>query len=206
MDFRFRPYLANQKFVVVNGMKNDTDSFSETQTLEQARQFDLKALAAIYDRYNHGLYYYALRLLGDSSLAEDCVAEVFRRFLHTLQKGGGPRENLKGYLYRSVHNWITDYYRQNPQPALALDLDMPDPDDNPSEQAEIHMTTQHVRAALHTLTPDQQQVIALRFLEGWDIAEVATRLHKPIGAIKALQHRALAALQRLLLPDIKIEL
>jgi RNA polymerase sigma-70 factor (ECF subfamily) len=53
-----------------------------------------------------------------------------------------------------------------------------------------------VRAALRHLTPDQQQVIALKFLEGMSNQEVAEVLDKTVGSIKSLQHRALATLQR----------
>lgn len=182
-------------------MEKDSDS----HLLQQAHRYQMSALTAIYDRYNTGLYYYALRLLGDSALAEDCVAEVFRRFLQMLQNGGGPNENLKGYLYRSVHNWITDYYRKYPHPSLPLDTETPNPYDNPCEQVEKNITAQNVRAALGTLTPDQRHVIALRFLEGWDLQEVAVSMNKPVGAIKALQHRALAALERLLLIKMEAE-
>lgn len=182
-------------------MKNASD----TQLLEQARGFDLNALTAIYDQYNTGLYYYALRLLGDSALAEDCVAEIFRRFLQTLRNGGGPRENLKGYLYRSVHNWITDFYRQRPLPPLELDAEILNPHDHPEQEAETHLVTQHMRATLLHLTPEQRQVISLHFLEGWELAEIAEVMDKPIGAIKSLQHRALASLQRMLLPEMEMQ-
>ena len=90
------------------------DLTSDDELLRQARHFDLPALSAIYDRYNNGLYYYALRLLSDTVIAEDCVAETFSHLLKVLKSGGGPRDNLKGYLYRCVHNWVTDYYRRKP--------------------------------------------------------------------------------------------
>ena len=67
--------------------------------------------------------------------------------------------------------------------------------------AEDRISVQQVRAALRQLTPDQQQVITLKFLEGLSNAEVAAVLNKPVGAIKSLQHRALAALQRQLILD-----
>jgi DNA-directed RNA polymerase specialized sigma24 family protein len=53
------------------------------------------ALAEIYDTYRPGLYRYAMRLLGDASLAEDCVAETFARFLKALHTRQGPREHLQ---------------------------------------------------------------------------------------------------------------
>ncbi|MBI5944764.1 MAG: sigma-70 family RNA polymerase sigma factor [Chloroflexi bacterium] len=177
---------------------------SDDELLAQARRFDLASITAIYDRYNNGLYYYAVRLLGDTALAEDCVAETFSRLLKTFRNGGGPKENLKGYLYRSVHNWVTDHYRRKPTLELDLYSELPDPDDDPCQQTEQNITRQNIRTALEKLTPDQRHVITLRFVEGWDIAEIAESIRKPIGAVKSLQHRALSSLQRFLLEAEKV--
>jgi RNA polymerase sigma-70 factor (ECF subfamily) len=73
--------------------------------------------------------------------------------------------------------------------------------DDPVGSAERHLSEAQVRAALRQLTPDQQQVIALKFLEGLSNQEVADVTGKPVGAVKSLQHRALAALGRQLVPD-----
>ena len=177
------------------------NAISDETLLRQARSFDQEALAEVYDRYNNGLYYYALRLLGDPCLAEDCIAETFSRLLRALRDGGGPTDNLKAYLYRSAHNWITDHYRRIPPLPLDPDSDLEQPDSDPCEQAEQSIIQKRVRAALRLLTPEQQQVVALRFVEGWDLDEIAASLKKPVGAIKALQHRAVAALQKMLLKE-----
>jgi RNA polymerase sigma-70 factor (ECF subfamily) len=55
-----------------------------------------------------------------------------------------------------------------------------------------------VRRALLQLTSDQQQVIALKYWHDWKNEEVAQALRKPVGAVKSLQHRALASLQKIL--------
>jgi RNA polymerase sigma-70 factor (ECF subfamily) len=52
------------------------------------------------------------------------------------------------------------------------------------------------------LTEDQQQVVSLKFLEGWENDEIARALRKPVGAVKSLQHRALAQLQKILLDEV----
>ena len=52
------------------------------------------------------------------------------------------------------------------------------------------------------LPTEQQQVITLRFLEGWEIEEVAVTMKKTSGAIKSLQHRGLLSLQKLLAQEI----
>jgi len=167
--------------------------------LKGAGVFDRGSLAEIYDRYSPGLYRYAIRLLGDSDQAEECVAETFSRFLGAIKRGGGPREHLQAYLYRIAHNWVTDQYRS--QTALPLDPEYEieaDPDSAPQTSGSDVFLEDQVRRALMQVTPDQRQVIVLKFLEGWNSAEIAKAMKKSVGAVKSLQHRALASLNRLL--------
>jgi RNA polymerase sigma-70 factor, ECF subfamily len=179
---------------------------SEADLLYQAKAFDLQALAAIYDRYSPALYAYALRLLGDESLAEDCVAETFSRFLKTLRAGQGPDHYLQAYLYRVAHNWITDVYRRQPPPPFELDEALCVAEEQqPEAQLQQHMQQAQVRAALRALTPDQRQVVMLRFFEGLSNEAVAYALQKPVSAVKALQHRALAALRKWLVVDVDLK-
>ena len=58
------------------------------------------------------------------------------------------------------------------------------------------MAAERIRRALQELTPDQRRVITLKFFEGYSNLEVAELLNKPVGAVKSLQHRGLAAMQR----------
>ena len=169
---------------------------SDPELLELARQFDPQALAQIYDAYSPGLYRYAMRLLGDQNQAEDCVAETFSRFLQALKARRGPESYLQAYLYRMAHNWIVDQYRRDPVQPMELTEEHQDENANPEKDAGQHLRQERLRSAIKNLTPDQQQVIALKYLEGWENEEIARSLNKPVGAIKSLQHRALATLQR----------
>ena len=173
---------------------------SESKLLASARRFDLAALGEIYDGFSPSLFRYAIRLLGDADLAEECVAETFSRFLKVLRNGGGPKAYLKAYLFQMTHHWITDFYRRQPAPALPLDDEMADELDDPVQLAVQNIDCEQIRAALALLTPEQRQVVVLRFLEGWDNEAVAAQLQKPVGSIKALQHRALDTLRRTLVP------
>lgn len=169
--------------------------------LQRARRLDEKALNEIYGFYSPPIYRYAMRLLADQALAEDCVAETFSRLLTALNNGGGPKENLSAYLYRIAHNWITDLYRTRMEP-VDLDLDtIPDPEPNPGRELDRQEQAERMRQALRLLTPDQRQVISLKYLEELDHTQIAEIMQKPVGAVKALQHRGLAALRRLILKD-----
>jgi RNA polymerase sigma-70 factor (ECF subfamily) len=174
---------------------------SERDLLLKARQFDTYVLAEIYDLFSPRLYRYAVRLLGDACTAEDCVAETFSRFLQALRSQNGPRDYLQAYLFRTIHNLIVDQFRR--QPPIEILTDKLPGCENIEESADRNIRQHLVRAALRELSPAQLEVIALKFLDGWENEEIAQALNKPVGAIKSLQHRALIHLQKIL-PDEEI--
>ncbi len=175
---------------------------NEAELIQRARRLEGQALAEIYDAHNEAIYRYALRLLGDVLLAEDCVSETFTRFLTALSNGKGPRAYLQAYLFRIAHNWITDHYRRGaPETQTIDDVLGVAAQDDPEQEAFDSMQVRRARAALKLLTPDQQAVISLKYFEGWENAEVAAMLKKPVGAVKSLQQRAIAALKRVLLDE-----
>jgi len=170
---------------------------TQARLIAGARSFDRQVLEQIYDLHSPELYRYAYRLLGRQDTAEECVGEAFAHFLEALQKGKGPRENLRAYLFRTTHNICTDTYRRQPLQEDLLDDNLNDHTaDQPQFTVEQAHERREVRLALFNLTAEQRQVIVLRFLEGWQNEEVAAILKKTVGAIKALQHRALASLRR----------
>lgn len=172
---------------------------NDGQLLTKARTFDEQALAEIYDRWSEPIYRYALRMLGETDLAEECLSETFSRFLVALKNNKGPDNHLQAYLFRIAHNWITDSYRRPAPPSLPLSEEwMAAPEDEPTQVVAENMEKQQLLAALSNLTPDQRQVITLKYIEGWNTAEIARATGKPVGATKSLQHRALETLRGVL--------
>jgi len=172
----------------------------ERLALKSASAFDKQALVDIYEQHSAELFRYAVRLLGDSDMAEDCVSETFSRFLRVVQENRQLVVDVRPYLFRVAHNWVTDHYRRQPLPNLLLEDDIQaGPEDNPSHLLTEKLERERMLGALLRLPPDQRQVIELRFLEEWSHEAVAAALGKTSEATRALQHRALAALRRLLL-------
>lgn len=66
----------------------------------------------------------------------------------------------------------------------------------PATEADQREQNRAVQNALQKLTPEQQHVLAMRFGQGYSLEETAAQLNKNVNAVKALQFRALAALQR----------
>lgn len=179
------------------------ETVTDRELLQRAQKYEMQALAEIYDRWSPALYRYAIRLLGEADLAEECVAETFSRFLVALKQGHGPRDYLQAYLYRIAHNWITDHYRRSAPLIVPLDPNLhADAGAESSRQVIQDLERQQIRAAMSYLTPDQQQVIMLKYVEQWDNEAIARALGKPVGAIKSLQHRALDNLRRILLSGL----
>ncbi len=170
-----------------------------TTTLVNTQTIDREMLVGIYEQHNAELYRYAYRLLGDRDLAEDCIAETFSRFLHSTVKHRAEIDNVRAYLFRMAHNWITDHYRSSSPTALPLESEvLEDASSNPARVVAKEMERERIRATIRQLPEDQQRVIVLRVLEDLSHEEVAVILRKTPEATRALQYRAMKTLRRML--------
>jgi RNA polymerase sigma-70 factor (ECF subfamily) len=167
------------------------------RVLDGLHNLDQQSIGAVYDQYFSEIYRYVLYRLGDPTLAEDIASDVFVRLLESVQSGHPPQTNLKGWLIGTASHVVTDYLRQKyrrPEEEISESI----PDRGPSITAEVDQREQNriVNDAYAHLTPEQQHVLALRFGQGYSLEETATLMNKNVNAVKALQFRALAALQR----------
>ena len=168
----------------------------ETSLLERAREYDQAALSEIYDLYSRKIHSYIYRRLGDVHLAEDLTAEVFMKMLEAAQSKKFARISLSAWLYRIAHNLVVDHFRSQSQGEEPLGERLGAAIDDPTVVVEAKLAQQRLRAALSHLTQEQQQVIVLRFGEGLSAPQVAEVLGKSEGAVRAMQHRALATMRR----------
>ena len=169
----------------------------DDRALEGLQNLDQQAVGAIYDKYFSEIYRYVLYRIGDTTLAEDIASDVFVRLLESVQSSRPPQTNLKGWLIGTASHIVTDHLRKKyrrPEEEISESL----PDHGPSLAAEVDQREQNrmVNDAYAQLTPEQQHVLALRFGQGYSLEETATFMNKNVNAVKALQFRALAALQR----------
>jgi RNA polymerase sigma-70 factor (ECF subfamily) len=171
---------------------------SEHTLLERARGYDTDALGELYDQYAPLIYAYLYRRVHDAQLAEDLTGEVFVRVLQAIQSEQFWHTSFRGWLYRIAHNLLVDYYRkQPPVPMLALDEQLVAAQGDPDSALAEKLSRQDLLAAISQLTPNQQQVLVLRFGEELAAREVAEVMGKSVGAVEVLQHRALTALRRI---------
>ena len=166
--------------------------------LEYLQRLDSQGIGAIYDRYFPDVYRFVYYRLNDEQVAEDIASDVFMRLLEAVNKRSGPRTNLKGWLLSTASHVVADHLRQAyRRPTEALSDALPDGLASPlTEEVDRREMVDVVRQAYTQLTPEQQNVLALRFGDGYSLDETATVMQKNVNAVKALQFRALQALQR----------
>ena len=179
---------------MTQGTMSEKDSQQRTQNL---RGLDAKAIGAVYDQYFSEVYRYVLYRVGDQVLAEDIASDVFIRLLEAVRAGRGPETNLKGWLIGTASHVVTDQMRKKYRhPETEISDSLPDAEPSPAAEVDQRDQNRQVQAAYQKLTHEQQHVIALRFGQGYSLEETAEFMKRNVNAVKALQFRALAALQR----------
>lgn len=169
----------------------------DKQELKHLRALDPETISKVHNRYFPEIFRYARYRLGDPSAAEDVAGEVFVRLLEALHSGRGPSESLRGWLFGTASNLVSDSFRHRyKHETEELSEDMMVKGLDPHELAEQQDEFNVVRDASSNLTRDQQHVLALRFGSALSVQETANIMGKEPNAIKALQFRALGALRR----------
>jgi RNA polymerase sigma-70 factor, ECF subfamily len=172
---------------------------NEESLIRRAQQRDQVALTQLYEENFDRIYRYIVLKIGDRTEAEDMTQQVFLNAIQSIGSYSWKGMPFSSWLYRIAHNQIVDHLRKKSRRiTVPLDESIPAGEDDPRKTAELKIEIEEVTAAAKELTAAQQEVISLRFGGELSIAEVAKTMGKSEGAIKALQHSAIAALRKTL--------
>ncbi len=172
----------------------------ESQLIRRAIAGDTAAISELYERHVDAIYRYVAYRVDDPHIAEDITADVFLRALERLDQYDERGVPFAAWLYRISHARVVDHWRAtNRHPTIPLD-ELTDQELKGDDSGLATDVLQHraLREALKAITLDQQEVLVLRFMQGLSNEEISQIVNKTVGAVKALQHRGLAALARLL--------
>lgn len=172
-------------------MPTDTSS-NEKHLVQRAQQGNADAFIELYHHYAPLIYRYFLFRTSNSATAEDLTSEVFVRLVKSLQNYRDQGLPFSAWLFRIARARAVDHHRyQARRPIEMLSDQFLDPQSDPEGQAERRIEIAHLTRAIALLTDEQQMVIQLRFVEGYTLEETAQTMQKTVGAVKAMQHRAL---------------
>jgi RNA polymerase sigma-70 factor, ECF subfamily len=166
--------------------------------VEQAQKGNRDALEELYLLHFDRIYSYLHMSVGNRHDAEDLTTQVFVKMLESIGKFRWRSAPFSAWLFRIAHNLAMDHFRANKRWQPEEEVPEPDPGDRSAaeEEALESIGRESMLEMIGKLSHEQQQVLTLKFVFNFSNAEAATILGKTEGAIKSLQHRALASLQR----------
>jgi RNA polymerase sigma-70 factor (ECF subfamily) len=168
----------------------------------QAQGGDQAAFAAIYDHFAEPLFHYLLVRCHDAAAAEELTGELWMRVVERLPAfrcpSDNPRAAFAAWLYQIARNLAIDAYRRRNTTQVPLAETIPSGETPLDERVIGGEDQQELCAVLSKLTPEQREVLLLRFIEQRSTAEVAVLTGRSEGAVKVMQHRALDAAARVL--------
>jgi RNA polymerase sigma-70 factor (ECF subfamily) len=165
--------------------------------VEQAQQGKREALEELYLLHFDRIYSYLHMNVGNRHDAEDLTTQVFVKMLESIGKFRWRSAPFSAWLFRIAHNLAMDHFRANKRWQPEEEVPEPDPGEGSAAEREAleSIGRQSMLELIQKLSHEQQQVLTLKFVFNFSNAEAATILDKTEGAIKSLQHRALASLQ-----------
>ena len=154
------------------------------------------ALSALYDSYAGMVYAMGLRLLGDRSLAEDLVQDVFTSVWSKAESFDPSRASPMTWIYRIARNRSTDLdRRRRARPASAGSDPLVYLVGSDTRRLAERLD---VAEALSRLSPDHQEVLILAYLKGLTQREIALTLDVPLGTVKSRTTSALKAMRKVM--------
>ena len=173
--------------------------------VERAQQGDRDALEELYLIHFDRIYSYLHMSVGNKHDAEDLTTQTFLKMLESIKRFRWQSAPFSAWLFRIAHNLAMDHFRARRR--WQPEEEVPEPRDSEEPSAEFEamqsIGRQSMMELIDKLSPEQQQVLTLKFVFNFPNADVATILEKTEGAIKSLQHRALASLQKQIAQDTK---
>ena len=166
--------------------------------VDRAQKGDRDALEELYLIHFDRIYGYLHMSVGNRHDAEDLTTQTFLKMLESIGKFRWRSAPFSAWLFRIAHNLAMDHFRSRRRWQPEEEVPEPPGEEEPSAELSAMQTIgrESMLKLIERLSPEQQQVLTLKFVFNLPNAEVAAILDKTEGAIKSLQHRALVSLQK----------
>jgi RNA polymerase sigma-70 factor, ECF subfamily len=176
----------------------DAEKAEVRRLVGRAQEGDRAALEELYLLHFDRIYSYLFLSVGNRQDAEDLTNQTFVKMMESIQRFEWRKVPISAWLFRIAHNLAVDQFRAGRR--WQPQEEVPEPPGAAERSAEdlafASLGRRSMLEMIEGLPPDQRQVLTLKFVFDFSNAQVATILGKTEGAVKSLQHRALASLQR----------
>src|SRR5882724_13025857 len=185
--------------------KKESETKRVRALVDRAQKGDRGALEELYLIHFDRIYSYLHVSVGNRHDAEDLTTQTFLKMLESIGRFRWQSAPFSAWLFRIAHNLAMDHFRARKRVQPEEEVPEPLGSEEPSAELEAMQSIgrQSMLELIDKLSPEQQQVLTLKFVFNFPNGDVATILDKTEGAIKSLQHRALASLQKQIAQDTK---
>ncbi|MGA1976413.1 MAG: sigma-70 family RNA polymerase sigma factor [Bacteroidales bacterium] len=167
--------------------------------VDEAKKGNEKAFASLMNRYWGSIYYLLLKMVNNSSDAEDLTIEAFGKAFRNIDSYT-PHFAFSTWLHMIATNNCIDFIRKKQSSPVPLDQmleginnltkniqsDLPDP-----EEALINdQKVATLRKIVNQLKSPYREIIELRYYKEYSYEEISIKLGIPIGTVKAQLYRA----------------
>jgi RNA polymerase sigma-70 factor (ECF subfamily) len=168
------------------------------ELVARGQQGDRDALEELYLIHFDRIYSYLHVSVGNRHDAEDLTTQTFLKMLEKIGSFKWQSAPFSAWLFRIAHNLAMDHFRARRRWQPEEEVPEQPGEEEPSAELVAMQTIgrESMLKLIDRLSPEQQQVLTLKFVFNLPNAEVAAILDKTEGAIKSLQHRALVSLQK----------
>jgi RNA polymerase sigma-70 factor (ECF subfamily) len=164
----------------------------------RAQAGERAALEELYLLHFDRIYSYLHLSVGNRHDAEDLTTQTFLKMLEAIGRFRWQSAPFSAWLFRIAHNLAMDHFRSRRrwQPEEEVPEPVGQVEQSAEEEALKVLSSENMFDLIDQLSDEQRQVLILKFVFDFSNVEAATVLEKSEGAIKSLQHRALASLQK----------
>jgi RNA polymerase sigma-70 factor, ECF subfamily len=177
-------------FLAVLTPKESGEVSRDAMLVHQLLQRDVDAFEQLYDRHSRIVYALVLRIVQQTSTAEEVVQDVFLRLWRNAGQYDAQRGPFAPWLMALARNRALDHLRlkserqrrrEDPSEGLPQAMSVPR-----FEQAlDEKRRAEQVRALVGSLNPQQKKAIELAYFEGLSHSEIAAALKEPLGTVKS---------------------
>lgn len=173
----------------------------DEDALVEAARTNAYAFGVLYEQYYARVYRYIYLRLGNATDAEDVTAVVFMKALEGLGSYSRKRSAFAPWLFRIAHNAVIDTYRRSKKQYPLEFIEHRAGTEDPVADVLHGERREELLSLIGSLSPDQREVVLMRFAGDLSYPEIAEALKKNEAAVRMLLHRGLRKLKAVMGDD-----
>jgi RNA polymerase sigma-70 factor (ECF subfamily) len=184
----------------------ENEKLRESEAIRRARDGDATVFEYLYRLHSRRVYAVCLRMVGDTTEAEDLTQEAFLRLFRKIHTFRG-ESAFSTWLHRLVVNIVLMHLRKKSLPVVSIEATH-DPDNETSSPSidiaapdlflEGSIDRINLRRCIAQLPVGYRTVFVLHDIQGYEHHEIAEMLGRSVGVSKSQLHRARMRLRELL--------